>query len=82
MEAGDLPLEALIAAYQRGAELIKYCSGQLDSVEQQVKILEDDLLKPFVANPTNAMNVENAKNTMNTLDMIDTINMINTTKKN
>lgn len=47
MEAGDLPLEASIAAYKRGSELVKYCAAQLDKVEHQVKILEGDMLKPF-----------------------------------
>jgi exodeoxyribonuclease VII small subunit len=47
MEAGELPLEASVSAYQRGSELIKYCAAQLDKVEQQVKILEADMLKPF-----------------------------------
>jgi exodeoxyribonuclease VII small subunit len=47
MEAGQLPLEASVAAYQRGSELVKYCSGQLDKVESQVKVLEGDMLKPF-----------------------------------
>jgi exodeoxyribonuclease VII small subunit len=48
MEAGDLPLEASVAAYQRGSELVKYCAAQLDKVEAQVKVLEGDMLKPFV----------------------------------
>ena len=47
MESGQLPLEASVAAYARGSELVKYCAGQLDKVESQVKILEGDLLKPF-----------------------------------
>lgn len=47
MESGQLPLEASVAAYQRGSELVKYCSGQLDKVETQVKVLEGDMLKPF-----------------------------------
>ncbi len=47
MEAGHLPLEASVAAYQRGSELVKYCAGQLDGVEAQVKVLEGDMLKPF-----------------------------------
>lgn len=47
MEAGQLPLEASVAAYQRGSELVKYCAAQLDSVESQVKVLEGDMLKPF-----------------------------------
>jgi exodeoxyribonuclease VII small subunit len=47
MEAGQLPLEASVVAYQRGAQLVKYCAGQLDQVEAQVKVLEGDMLKPF-----------------------------------
>ena len=48
MEAGALPLEASVAAYRRGAELVRLCSAQLDRVDQQVRILEGDILKPFV----------------------------------
>jgi exodeoxyribonuclease VII small subunit len=47
MEAGELPLEASVAAYKRGSELVKFCGGQLDKVDQQVKLLEGDMLKPF-----------------------------------
>jgi exodeoxyribonuclease VII small subunit len=47
MEAGELPLEASVAAYKRGSELVKFCAGQLDRVESQVKVLEGDMLKPF-----------------------------------
>ncbi len=47
MEAGELPLEASLAAYQRGTELVKYCAAQLDRVEKQVKVLEGDMLKPL-----------------------------------
>jgi exodeoxyribonuclease VII small subunit len=47
MEEGQLPLEASVAAYRRGAELVKYCAAQLDKVEAQVKVLESDMLQPF-----------------------------------
>lgn len=47
METGHLPLEASITAYQRGSDLIKYCASQLEKVEQQVKILDAGMLKPF-----------------------------------
>jgi len=49
MEAGELALEASIAAYKRGSELVKYCQSQLDRVEGQIKVLEGDMLKPFAA---------------------------------
>ena len=47
MEAGELPLDASVAAYKRGSELVKFCAGQLDKVESQVKVLEGEMLKPF-----------------------------------
>jgi exodeoxyribonuclease VII small subunit len=47
MEAGQLPLEASVAAYKRGSELVKFCAVQLEKVEAQVKVLEGDMLKPF-----------------------------------
>ena len=47
MESGALALEASVAAYARGAELVKYCAAQLEKVEGQVKVLEGDMLKPF-----------------------------------
>ena len=48
MEAGELPLDASLTAYQRGSELVKFCAAQLDRVEAQVKVLEGEMLKPFV----------------------------------
>lgn len=48
MEAGDLPLEASVGAYRRGAELVRICGSQLERVEQQVRMLEGELLKPLV----------------------------------
>lgn len=47
MEAGELSLEDSVAAYKRGAELVKYCTAQLDKVDSQIKVLEGDMLKPF-----------------------------------
>ncbi len=47
MEAGQLPLEKSLAAYKRGAELLKFCQGALQDAQQQVKILEDGALKNF-----------------------------------
>ncbi len=47
MEAGQMSLEASLAAYQRGAELLHYCQNKLQAAQQQVKILESDMLKNF-----------------------------------
>ena len=47
LESGSLPLADSLAAYKRGAELLKYAQGELAQVEQQVRVLEGDILKPF-----------------------------------
>ena len=47
MEAGQMPLEQSLAAYKRGAELLKFCQQALQDAQQQVRILEDNVLKDF-----------------------------------
>jgi exodeoxyribonuclease VII small subunit len=47
MEAGQLPLDELLIAYKRSAELLAFCRARLQVVEEQVKVLEDGQLKPF-----------------------------------
>ncbi len=47
MESGSLSLEDSLAAYRRGASLVGYCRESLADVQQQVRILEADLLRPF-----------------------------------
>jgi exodeoxyribonuclease VII small subunit len=47
MEAGQMPLEKSLAAYKRGAELLKFCQGALQDAQQQVKILEGNMLQDF-----------------------------------
>ena len=49
MEDGQLTLEQSLAAYKRGAELLKLCQGQLADAQQQVKVLEGGALKNFAA---------------------------------
>ncbi len=45
MEGGQLSLEHSLAAYKRGAELLKFCQAQLADAQQQVKVLEAGTLK-------------------------------------
>jgi len=47
MDNGELPLEAALAAYKDGIELLKFCQGKLSDAEQQLKVLENDQLKPL-----------------------------------
>jgi exodeoxyribonuclease VII small subunit len=49
MEAGALPLDQLLGHYQRGAQLLQFCRGRLDAIEDQVKVLENGQLKPWDA---------------------------------
>ncbi len=49
MEDGQLPLDESLAAYKRGAELLKFCQAQLADAQQQVKVLEAGALKNFAA---------------------------------
>ena len=47
MEAGQLSLEESLASYKRGAELLKFCQSTLQEAAQQVKLLENGVLKSF-----------------------------------
>jgi len=47
MESGELSLEQSLAAYKRGAYLLQLCQGALQDAQQQVKILEEGLLRDF-----------------------------------
>jgi len=47
LEGGAVPLDQLLAGYQRGADLLAYCKAQLQAVEQQVKVLDDGTLKAW-----------------------------------
>ena len=47
MEDGKLPLEESLAAYQRGAELIKFCESKLSDAQARVAILDGGELRDF-----------------------------------
>jgi exodeoxyribonuclease VII small subunit len=47
MEGGQLPLDQLLDGYRRGADLLAFCRGRLQAVEEQVKVLEDGQLKTW-----------------------------------
>ena len=52
MEHGDLSLEDSLTAYERGVALARACQSQLQQAEQQVKVLEQDLLRPMDSDKT------------------------------
>jgi exodeoxyribonuclease VII small subunit len=47
MEGGSLSLEESLSAYRRGAALVTFCQQQLEKVEQQVRVLDGETLKPL-----------------------------------
>ncbi len=47
METGDAPLADMLASYQRGTALLKYCESQLQAAQEQLKVLDGDTLKPL-----------------------------------
>lgn len=47
METAQLPIEQMLEHYRRGAQLLAYCRERLESVEQQVRVLEEGQLKAW-----------------------------------
>jgi exodeoxyribonuclease VII small subunit len=45
MEEGKLPLEESLAAYQRGAELLKFCESKLTDAQARIAVLEGGELR-------------------------------------
>jgi exodeoxyribonuclease VII small subunit len=54
MEDGQLPLDQLLDSYRRGAELLETCRARLAAIEEQVKVLEDGQLKPWMPGAASA----------------------------
>ena len=42
IDSGQMPLDELLAGYQRGAGLLKICRAKLTQVEQHIKLLDGD----------------------------------------
>jgi exodeoxyribonuclease VII small subunit len=48
MESGNMPLDALLKSYQTGAQLLGFCQSKLAAVEDQIKVLDNGSLKPWM----------------------------------
>ena len=48
LESGQLPLEQLMAGYQRGAELLTFCRDKLQAVEKQISVIDNGQLRSWV----------------------------------
>ena len=49
IESGQLPLDQMLAGYQRGAALLALCRERLEAVQIQIQVLEGGALQPWVA---------------------------------
>ncbi|MDA8446136.1 exodeoxyribonuclease VII small subunit [Paracidovorax valerianellae] len=47
IESGQLPLDQMLAGYQRGAALLAFCRGRLEAVQDQIKVLDEGALQPW-----------------------------------
>ena len=47
IETGQLPLEQMLAGYQRGAVLLNFCRTRLEAVQEQIKVLDEGALQPW-----------------------------------
>ena len=49
LESGQMPLDQLLAGYQRGAALLAFCKDRLQAVEDQIKVLDGGQFKAWDA---------------------------------
>ena len=47
IESGQLPLDDMLAGYQRGATWLAFCRQRLDAVQDQIKVLDEGTLQPW-----------------------------------
>ena len=47
IESGQMPLDQMLAGYQRGAALLALCRKRLDAVQDQIKVLDEGSLQAW-----------------------------------
>ena len=47
METGEMPLAESLAAYRRGARLVKHCQETLATAQHEIQVLEQGMLAAF-----------------------------------
>ncbi len=50
IESGQMPLDQMLAGYQRGAALLAFCRKRLDAVQDQIKVLDEGSLQAWGKN--------------------------------
>jgi exodeoxyribonuclease VII small subunit len=49
IEAGQLPLDDMLAGYQRAAFLLDFCRARLQAVQAQIQVLDEGTLHAWTA---------------------------------
>lgn len=47
LEAGQLPLDEVLAQYRRAEVLLDHCRGRLSAIEQQIQVLDQGEPRPW-----------------------------------
>ena len=47
IESGQMPLDQMLAGYQRGAALLAFCRERLTAVQDQIKVLDEGQLQAW-----------------------------------
>lgn len=47
IESGQMPLEDMLAGYQRGASLLGFCRDKLAAVQDQIQVLDNGKLQAW-----------------------------------
>ena len=47
IESGQMPLDQMLAGYQRGAALLAFCRERLSAVQDQIKVLDEGQLQAW-----------------------------------
>ena len=60
LEDGQLPLDQLVANYERGTALLAICQSRLDTAQQRISLIakgenDEPTLEPFVGGETSAV---------------------------
>ncbi|QIL44435.1 exodeoxyribonuclease VII small subunit [Acidovorax sp. HDW3] len=49
IEAGQLPLDEMLAGYQRAAFLLDFCRARLQAVQAQIQVLDEGMAHAWTA---------------------------------
>jgi exodeoxyribonuclease VII small subunit len=61
LEEGDIPLEGALQVYERAVGLFSLCRGRLDTMEQRIDLLTEDLEGSLKTEPA-ALPVDDGEN--------------------